>query len=60
MSHRVVLGPRRYADRPTDTDLYILVPKMDAIEELSINYYGEDSRYWTTASLPSASPSLAP
>jgi len=58
--HRAVLGPRRYADRPTDTDLYILVPKMDAIEELSINFYGEDSRYWTTAALPSASPSVAP
>lgn len=57
---RVVLGPRRYADRPTDTDLYILVPKMDAIAELSIDFYGDDSRYWTTATLPSASPSVGP
>ena len=52
---RLVLGPTRYADRPTDTEVYLLVPKMDAIEEFSVDLYGEDSRYWTTAAAPDPS-----
>ncbi len=57
---RVVLGPRKYADQPPLSQTggtYILVPKMDAVVKLSIDFYGEDSRYWTPAAgAPSPSP----
>lgn len=57
---RVVLGPRKYADQPPLSEtggLYVLVPKMAAVKKLSIDYYGEDSRYWTPPATPSPSPS---
>jgi hypothetical protein len=30
---------------------------MAAVKKLSIDYYGEDSRYWTPPATPSPSPS---
>ena len=53
---RIVLGPSKYSERATDTNLYMLIPKLDAIEKTSVDLYGEDSRFWTTAAAPSASP----
>ena len=53
---RIVLGPSKYSERATDTNLYILIPKLDAIEKTSVDLYGEDSRFWTTAAAPSSSP----
>jgi LCP family protein required for cell wall assembly len=61
---QVVLGPRRYATNPPLSESggrYILVPKMEAIAALSVELFGADSRYATTAApSPSPSPSPAP
>ncbi|CAN5532963.1 hypothetical protein BH20CHL6_BH20CHL6_17870 [soil metagenome] len=47
-----VLGPRRFAERPPPEEtggLYLLELKLDAVEELSIEIFGSDSRYFSTS-----------
>lgn len=59
---QVVLGPRTYATNPPASQtggLYVLVPRMDAIRKLSIELFGEDSRYYV-ATAPSPSPATSP
>ncbi len=63
---QVVLGPRRYATNPPLSEAggqYILVPKMDAIAEISIELFGADSAYAAAAgsgASPTPSPSGSP
>jgi hypothetical protein len=56
---QVVLGPRRYATNPPLSQAggqYILVPKMDAIAEMSIDLFGSDSAYAPATPASSAAP----
>ena len=55
---QVVLGPPKYAERPPYSQtggIYRLYPKMDAIGKLSIQIFGDASRY-----SPSPTPSATP
>lgn len=57
---RIVLQPPTYAVHPPTSSTnatYILRLKLDAVARLSVDLFGEDSRYWTGVALsPSASP----
>jgi LCP family protein required for cell wall assembly len=55
---RVVLGPRTYASQPPASEtggVYLLVPILEAIARISVEYYGQDSRYWTPTATPAGS-----
>ena len=55
---QVVLGPPKYAERPPYSQtggIYRLYPKMDAIGKLSVQIFGNESRY-----APSPAPSATP
>ena len=56
---RVVLGPSKYATHPpnnTTNGVYTLKLKMDALAELSIKIFGDQSAYLKGAVLPAAQP----
>lgn len=48
---RKVLGPP-YAQRATDTSIYMLVPDMAAFARVSVELFGSDSRYAGSSSVP--------